>query len=135
MLDEPTLRVGNNTYLGPGFSVGIGKEVLIGSNCYIASDVSISDNDGHPIDPGRRSKGDPVAKEDILPVRIADGVWVGEGARILKGVSVGAGAVIGTRSVVTSNIRPFTIVTGNAARTIKEIPGYQCERSQDQVNQ
>lgn len=95
--------------------------LVIGKSCFIASNVSISDNDGHPLDPTERGRGEPVKSEDVLAVKIGDNVWIGEGSAILKGVSVGEGAVIGTKSVVTRNIPPFAIVAGNPATVIGEV--------------
>jgi galactoside O-acetyltransferase len=57
----------------------------------------------------------------ILPVLISDKVWVGFGASILKGVRIGEGAVIAANSVVTRDVRPYTVVAGNPAKTIREI--------------
>lgn len=123
LLENPSLYVGNKTYLGPGLSIGVAKEIRIGASCFISSNVSISDNDGHPLDPARRAKGEPVAVTDVEPVKIADNVWLGEGVAILKGVSIGESAVIGTKSVVTHDIKSFTIVAGNPARAIGRVSG------------
>ena len=121
VFDAPIFKVGDQAYLGPGLSIGVAKEITIGSNCFIASNVSISDNDGHPIDPMERATHKPVAKADVKPVHIDDFVWVGEGAKILKGVTVGDCAIIAARSVVTNNVEPYAIVAGNPAKLIKKI--------------
>lgn len=52
------------------------------------------------------------------PVRIEDGAWIGAGAIVLSGVTVGKCAVVGAGSVVTKNVPPYTIVAGNPARAI-----------------
>lgn len=52
---------------------------------------------------------------------VEDDVWIGAGAIILNGVTIGKGAVIGAGSVVTKDIEPYTIVVGNPARKIKSI--------------
>ena len=121
LLDTPTLTVGDNTYLGPGFSVSIAKEIFIGVSCLIASNVSITDNDGHPVDPVKRSKGNSIDLGDARPVRIGNNVWIGEGTFIHKGVYIGDGAIVGARSVVTHNVPPFVIVAGNPAKFIKKV--------------
>ena len=122
LFEKPTLNVGDNTYLGPGLSIGVAERISIGSSCLIGSNVSISDNDGHPLDACKRAKGDSVNKFDIFPVQIGDKVWLGDGSIVLKGVSVGEGAVIGARSVLTTDVAPYTVAAGNPARAIGKIP-------------
>jgi acetyltransferase-like isoleucine patch superfamily enzyme len=118
---SPKFEVGNGTYLGPGFSVGVAKRVSIGSSCYIADNVTIADNDGHPLDPFCRGKGDPVDNNDILPVQIGNNVWIGDGSIVLKGVSIGESSVVGARSVVVRDVKPYSVVAGNPATIIKRI--------------
>jgi acetyltransferase-like isoleucine patch superfamily enzyme len=55
------------------------------------------------------------------PVRIGGNVWIGFGACILPGVTIGDGAIIGARSVVIGNVEPFTVAAGNPARFIRRI--------------
>jgi len=121
VFEKASLCVGDKTYLGPGLSIGVAKKISIGSCCHIASNVTISDNDGHPLDPIRRAKGEPVDKEDVFSVQIGNNVWIGEGAIILKGVSIGQGSVVAARSVVIRNIEPCCVVAGNPATTIKRV--------------
>lgn len=121
LFEKPALYVGDHTYLGPGLSIGVARRISIGSFCHVSSNVSITDNDGHPLDPIKRANGEPVEKDAVLPVEIGDHVWIGEGAIILKGVLIGEGAVIGTKSVVTRNVRPFTISAGNPATAIGKV--------------
>lgn len=119
--DRPTLSVGDGTYLGPGLSIGVGLEVSIGCRCLVGSNVSITDNDGHPLDPAERAMNLPLPVEAFIPVQIGDDVWIGEGATILKGVTIGDGAVVGAKSIVTSDVPPFTVVAGLPARVVKHI--------------
>ena len=56
------------------------------------------------------------------PVIIKKGVWIGARSIVLKGVTIGEGAVIGSGSVVTKDIPPYTINAGNPARVIRYIP-------------
>ena len=56
------------------------------------------------------------------PVLICDDVLIGCMAVILKGVTIGEGAIVGAGSVVTKDVPPWTIVAGNPARVIREIP-------------
>ncbi len=120
--DLPIFFVGDNTYLGPGLSVAVALEISIGSECLIASGVIISDNDGHPIDPTERSQNLPVGRDRIKPVHIHNNVWIGEGASILKGVTIGECSIVAARSVVTGDVDPYTIVAGNPAVPISKVP-------------
>jgi acetyltransferase-like isoleucine patch superfamily enzyme len=57
-----------------------------------------------------------------MPVIIGNSVWIGVNSTILKGVTIGEGSVVGAGSVVTKDVPPWTIVAGNPARVIREIP-------------
>ena len=53
------------------------------------------------------------------PITIGRGAWIGFDCCVLPGVTIGAGSVVGARSVVTTDVEPFTIVAGNPARVIR----------------
>lgn len=119
IFDAPSFMVGDHTYLGPGLTIGVAKSITIGSRCYIASNVGIFDNDGHPLDPDRRTAHLPPDPQDVHPVEIGDLVWIGEGALILKGSTIGEAAVVAARSVVMGVVPPFAVVAGNPAKVVK----------------
>jgi acetyltransferase-like isoleucine patch superfamily enzyme len=58
---------------------------------------------------------------EMAPIRICEGAWIGARSIILKGVTIGAGAVVGMGSVVTRDVPARTVVGGNPARVIREI--------------
>lgn len=69
-----------------------------------------------------QTKGDNLIKyqrSSIKRVDIGQDCWIGSGARILAGVSIGNGAVIGANAVVTKDVSPFAVVGGCPARIIK----------------
>ena len=70
------------------------------------------------------SDGHPEELKDVhsSPVIIENDAWIGFNATILKGVKIGEGAIIGAASVVTKDVAPYTIVAGNPAKLIREIP-------------
>ena len=121
LYDEPEFRVGDRTYIGPGFSLSVARRVTIGDDCHIASNVSIMDHDGHPLDPEKRAAGEAVEKKDVRPVVIENKVWIGNDARVLKGVFIGEGAVVGAGSVVRKDVPPYALVTGNPAAQVKSL--------------
>ncbi len=55
------------------------------------------------------------------PIKICDKVWIGFDVVILKGVTIGEGAIVGARSVVTKDVEPWTVVAGNPVKFIKNI--------------
>lgn len=108
-----TLLIGNGSYLNRNTLIVCEERVDIGKNCKIAWDVIIMDSDLHPID-----NSTPIINK---PVRIEDGVWIGCRCIILKGVTIGHGAVIAAGSVVTRNIPPRTVYGGSPAKLIAEL--------------
>lgn len=103
--------IGNNTYIGDRTEIHAGKKVQIGSNCDISWDCTIMDRDYHKLNSDT---------ETLKEVKISDNVWIGCHSVILKGVTIGEGAVIASGSVVTKDVPPYTLVGGNPAKVIKE---------------
>jgi acetyltransferase-like isoleucine patch superfamily enzyme len=106
------VQVNNNAFIkSEGAGIRIAADGLFGSG------VEILDSDFHDLHPDRRRGGQPR----MAPVDIGPNVFVGNGARILKGVTIGAHAVIGAGSVVTTSIPEGVIAAGNPARVIREL--------------
>jgi len=116
--DHPTLQIGDNTGIGHGCSFTIGKLISIGSNCNLSGDISIMDSNAHRTDPAARLALEPPAPEEIRPVIIRDGVWIGRRCLIFPGVKVGEGSVISAGSVVRTHVPPYSVVAGNPARVM-----------------
>jgi acetyltransferase-like isoleucine patch superfamily enzyme len=125
--------VGDHTYGKPEIlEWGEGKKLFIGKYCSIASRVNIFLGGNHRTDwlttypfnvinddfPAALAiTGHPSSKGDVI---IGNDVWIGFGATIMSGVSIGDGAVIGAYTVVTKDVEPYTIVAGNPMRIIKK---------------
>jgi serine acetyltransferase len=116
--DCPTLQIGNNTGIGHGCSFTIGKLISIGNNCSLSGDISIMDSSGHGTDPVTRWARKPPRPEDVRPVIIRDGVWIGKHCIIFPGVRIGEGSVISAGSVVRSHVPPYSVVAGNPAKVM-----------------
>ncbi len=108
------------------------ERVEIGSYCLISWNVGIADSDFHPLDPEARrqdalalapyySKQPPRPAIRTKPVRIADNVWIGMGAVILKGVTIGENSVVAAGAIVTKDVPPNCVVAGNPATIVKHL--------------
>lgn len=114
VFENPTLTVGSNSCLGYQLIIDVGCDVTIGSNVFIGDRVSILSYDGHPVKPEERHL--PAPKASSKPIVIGDNVWISGNCVILKGVTIGAGAVIANGSVVTAKVPPNSLAFGNPAR-------------------
>jgi len=128
---ESQIAIGNNVFIGGGslldcvVSIEIEDDVLISYQCLLAD----SDNHSHRYSVRKHDLSDwkdggrhDWSKTISRPIRLCRGAWVGARSIILKGVTLGEGAVVGAGSVVTHDVAPYTIVAGNPARVIREIP-------------
>jgi acetyltransferase-like isoleucine patch superfamily enzyme len=93
--------------------------IVIGDRVTVGANSSIVDTDFHPIDAQQR-QADPNAGK-TAPIVIEDDVFIGMECLILKGAHIGAGSVIGARSVVTGHIPPGVIAAGSPARVIRRL--------------
>ncbi len=106
--------------------INIGPHCVIGySSFWVACAPIILLNDvviGHRVEfyTTDHDPDDPEFLQRVAPIKLEDHVWVGSRAMILKGVTIGRGAVVAAGSVVTKDVEPFTIVGGNPARVIRK---------------
>lgn len=123
------ISIGDRTFIGSS-SIVCADRIKIGNDILIAWGCTIVDHNSHSILWDER-KNDVVdwlhGKKDwknvqTSPVTIEDKAWIGFNSIILKGVTIGEGAVVGAGSVVTKDVPPYTVVAGNPARIIKTIP-------------
>jgi len=128
---DAVISIAKNVYVGGGTVVDCVKAITIDDDVLISYGCTITDSDNHSIRYSIRKKDlkdwRNGGKHDwsttvTKPIHICKGVWIGAKAMILKGVVIGEGAVIGAGSVVTKNVPPYTIVAGNPAKIIREIP-------------
>jgi acetyltransferase-like isoleucine patch superfamily enzyme len=120
MIDAPELvKVGMNLSVGEySFFVGNGG-IEIGDNVLVGHHVSIISAQHGYLNPAL-----PMIAQGLTfgKVTIGDDVWIGAGARILPGVTIGTGSIIGANSVVTKDVAPYSIVGGVPAATIGSRP-------------
>jgi len=118
IFDEPKLIIHNRVDIGHGVSFVVNKEVVIEDDVNVAGGVGFMDSDSHPRDVEDRIADLPPKPEEIRPIRICKNAWISRGSMIMKGVTVGEGAIIGANSVVVTDIPPHSIAMGNPARVI-----------------
>lgn len=110
------IHVGNNFYSNFNLTVVDDTDIYIGDSVMIAPNVVIATGT-HPICPELREQ----VYQYNLPVHIGNRVWIGAGAIILPGVTIGDDSVIGAGSVVTKDIPSGVVAVGNPCRVLREI--------------
>lgn len=136
--DSGLVTIGDRSYIASGTNLICVKNIEVGDDVIISWGCTIYDNDSHSIYWEHR-------KNDVLnmindytkygnlnvnkdwgnvsskSIKIGNKSWIGFGVTILKGVTIGEGAVVAASSVVTKDVDPYTIVAGNPAMTVKKI--------------
>lgn len=135
---EGEITIGNHTYIGGSTFISRSK-IEIGDNVTIAWGCTIYDHNSHSLDYIERRKDIDDQLNDIrsgqnfitnknwasvksAPIKICNDAWIGMNVIILKGVTIGEGAVVGAGSVVTKDVPAWTVVAGNPAKIIKQLP-------------
>ena len=137
LMKEMFAEIGENCYIEPPFHANWGgKHVHFGKNVYANFNLTMVDDThiyvgdftmfapnvtvataGHPIDPALRER----ALQYNAPVHIGRNCWIGAGALIMPGVTIGDNTVIGAGSVVTHDIPAGVVAVGNPCRVMREI--------------
>ena len=115
----PTLRIGDGTYIGRFVQINAWRNVVIGNNVLIADRVFISDADHNYADTNTpiRLQGDSFRGAVIL----REGCWIGIGAVILPGVTIGRNSVVAANAVVTTDVPDRVVVGGVPAKVIAQL--------------
>ncbi len=119
---EGHLSIGDKTVFGSNIVVNCQLDIEIGRECLFADWIYIADFD-HIFD----EPHEPIRSQGIetSPIKIGDGVWVGEKSTILRGVTIGDGAVVGAHALVNRDVPPGAVVGGTPARILKMRPGWE----------
>ena len=113
---EGTVSIGAKTVLGQECTISAYHHVSIGRECVIADRVMMIDFDHGMADVGRPIREQGIYKRDV---RVGHNVWIGYGACVLRGVTIGDNAVVGTNAVVTRDVPANAVVGGVPARVIR----------------
>ena len=119
--------IGNNVIININCTFVDCNKITIGNNVLIASNVQIY-TATHPVETQKRlrtnwdpNNNKPFFRTYALPVTIEDNVWIGGGAIILPGVTIGKNSVIGAGSVVVKNIPENSVAVGNPCKVIRKL--------------
>lgn len=132
------VEIGDQVYIGNSKIISKSK-VTFENNILVAWGVTFYDHDSHSLDHEVRRKDIEQVYKDFSqhggnyllnkdwsvvnskPIHIKSDAWIGAESMILKGVTVGEGAIVAARSVVTKDVPPFTVVAGNPAKVVKKL--------------
>lgn len=124
------VSLGNFTLVN-GARIICDSEIKIGDYVLISWNVVLMDTYRFPFDPvNRRLALEQISRREFRyidanvqanPISIESNVWIGFDACVLPGVNIGEGSIVGARSVVTTDVQPYTIVAGNPARVIRRL--------------
>jgi acetyltransferase-like isoleucine patch superfamily enzyme len=131
VLEQASARIsiGSRTHVGGGTLLAAASSIEIGDDVLIAFEVVIMDHNSHSLTFRERQHDvrDWIRGQKdwstvaMAPVRISNKAWIGVRAIVLKGVTIGEGAIVGAGSIVTSDVPPWTVVAGNPARIIRAL--------------
>lgn len=133
--NKGSITIGDRVHIGGSTFVSC-NSITIDDDVTIAWDCLFYDHNSHSTNWAERSKDTEQEFKDITnglnsianknwdvvksaPIHVCSKAWIGVGCKILKGVTIGEGAIIAAGSVVTRNVEPWTVVGGNPARLIK----------------
>lgn len=131
------VHIGDRSFINKQCKLITINNIDIGNDVMIAWGVTLMDHNAHSFDYQERQKDITNNKNQLLknkkneekdwsvvksaPIRICDNAWIGFDATILKGVTVGEGAIVGAKSVVREDVKPWTVVAGNPAIKVGEV--------------
>lgn len=113
--EDSFIKIGDRVFIGHSCDFVSSLRITIGDDCLIASKCTFNDT-GHEHDRALKVNEQPVTQGEII---IHDDVWIGTNSVILRGVTIGKGAVIGAGSVVNKSIPEYQVWAGVPARFIR----------------
>lgn len=134
--DMGSICLGDRVHLGGRSKLISIDAIVVEDDVTMAWDCTLYDHDSHPLawpdraDDTRKEIEDWKARRSLLsskdwskvnhaPIRVCRRAWLGFGVTVLKGVTIGEGAVVGAMSVVTKDVPPYAVVAGNPARIVR----------------
>ncbi len=132
------VTIGDGTFINADTTLISRHHIAIGNHVTIAWGCVLYDHNSHSLDfrdrrtdqvtqlqdwaSGDWAKNKEWANVESAPITICDDAWLGFDVVVLKGVTIGRGAVVGARSVVTRDVPAWTVAAGNPARVVRRLP-------------
>ncbi len=113
---EGEVEIGRKTVIGQECTISAYQRVRIGEQCVIADRAMFIDFDHGVVEVERPIRLQGIYKRDVV---VGSNVWIGYGACVLRGVSIGDNAVVGTNAVVTKDVPANAVVAGIPARVVR----------------
>ncbi len=138
VFDQPKLIMKDRSEVGWNTVISINSEIILEEDVRVSYDCRISDSDGHPRQSDRRAANEPPDQKDVRPVRICRHAWIGNGSHIMKGVTIGEGAIVGANSVVIGDVPAYSLVLGNPAEILFRnfgLPSTARRNKKDKLNE
>ncbi|MEO7311368.1 MAG: acyltransferase [Chitinophagaceae bacterium] len=138
--------IGNRVYLAGGNAICINR-IEVEDDVFVSWGVYLFDNDSHSLNFEHRhidmqnhladwknGQTDYNFSKDwahvkSAPIKICKNAWIGMNVTILKGVTVGEGAIVAAASVVTKDVPAWTVVAGNPATVVKYLPQHESQHT------
>ena len=114
---EALIEIGSNSYLN-GTRFGCVSLIRIGAGA-ILGDASIQDTDFHSVRADRHRREAPIR---VRPVVIDENVWLASAVGVLPGTTIGRNSVVGYGAVCAGSYPPDSVIVGNPAKAVKEVP-------------
>lgn len=112
--DKAEITIGDKCFFNHNCSLTAAENIVIGNQCMFANNFVVVDHD-------HDRKDGKILKELVsAPVKIGNNVWCGANVTVLKGVTIGDGAVIAAGSVVNRDVAAYSVVAGVPARKISK---------------
>ena len=115
-IHEGEVRIGAKTVLGQECTISAYQHISIGRECIVADRVMLIDFDHGVVEVDRPIRLQGIYKRDV---RVGHNVWMGYGACVLRGCTVGDNAILGTNTVVTRDVPENAVVAGSPARVLR----------------
>lgn len=136
--DQGNIIIGKRSYIGGGTNLIARSDIIIGDDVTLAWGITLYTHNSHSLDWQERANDIAIISDNLrhghdmltnknwdvvksAPIIVKDKAWIGMNSIILKGVTIGEGAVVGAGSVVTKDVPPWTVVGGNPAIVLKKL--------------